>query len=85
MSAHGTGDGRMKLYRLLALAALAVLAFFIYGGNTGRFNSPDISYIERDPTTGVVTSTKGCHASRKRPDGTCDYSFRWSELFGRGK
>lgn len=67
---------------LFLFVAVCLLAFFVWAGNTGRFNNPDIVYVGRSAVTGQWTSSRGCRPERLQEDGSCDRSFRWDEFFG---
>lgn len=67
---------KLTFTRFLLLAAVLLFAFFVWAGNTGRFNGQDILYMGRDARTGEIVVVKGCRPERLLPDGSCDQSFR---------
>ena len=56
------------------------LGVFLYGGQTGIWNDPNIFYTDTNLSTGKIVITKGCRPVRLQPDGRCDRSFRLSEF-----
>lgn len=59
-----------------------IVGFIVWGGNTGRFNNPEIVYVGRHAQTGQMVAIKGCRPERVLPDGSCDRSFRWKQFLG---
>jgi nitrogen fixation-related uncharacterized protein len=77
-----TTTKKITFTRWFLLVTVGLLAFFVWAGNTGRFNDPNIVYAGRSAQTGQWTAVRGCRPERLLADGSCDRSFRWDEFFG---
>jgi hypothetical protein len=70
----------MNISKVLPKLGLLLFGGFVYAGNTGILNDPNILYTGTDPITGKPHVVKGCRPERLQTDGTCDRSFHIGEF-----